>query len=99
MLHILGLEDKRGSRCRFLSGGMKRKLSVGIALIAGSKVRGSRTQAGPPHAVDKHLGSRARRQYPPAPISLGWLLAQAPWPWTPWMGSVAEVVLLLLRGT
>ncbi|ELK30082.1 ATP-binding cassette sub-family A member 3 [Myotis davidii] len=38
MLHILGLEDKRDSRSRFLSGGMKRKLSIGIALIAGSKV-------------------------------------------------------------
>ncbi|XP_019504266.1 PREDICTED: ATP-binding cassette sub-family A member 3 [Hipposideros armiger] len=38
MLHILCLEDKRDSRCRFLSGGMKRKLSIGIALIAGSKV-------------------------------------------------------------
>ncbi|XP_023377237.1 ATP-binding cassette sub-family A member 3 [Pteropus vampyrus] len=38
MLHILGLEDKWDSRCRFLSGGMKRKLSIGIALIAGSKV-------------------------------------------------------------
>ncbi|XP_051692146.2 phospholipid-transporting ATPase ABCA3 isoform X2 [Oryctolagus cuniculus] len=38
MLHVLSLEDKRDSRCRFLSGGMKRKLSVGIALIAGSKV-------------------------------------------------------------
>ncbi|ELK10775.1 ATP-binding cassette sub-family A member 3 [Pteropus alecto] len=38
MLHILSLEDKWDSRCRFLSGGMKRKLSIGIALIAGSKV-------------------------------------------------------------
>lgn len=38
MLHILNLEDKWDSRCRFLSGGMKRKLSIGIALIAGSKV-------------------------------------------------------------
>ncbi|XP_062036907.1 ATP-binding cassette sub-family A member 17-like [Lepus europaeus] len=38
MLHLLSLEDKRDSRCRFLSGGMKRKLSIGIALIAGSKV-------------------------------------------------------------
>uniref|UniRef100_A0A671G5F2 ATP binding cassette subfamily A member 3 n=1 Tax=Rhinolophus ferrumequinum TaxID=59479 RepID=A0A671G5F2_RHIFE len=38
MLHILSLEDKRDARCRFLSGGMKRKLSIGIALIAGSKV-------------------------------------------------------------
>nr|KAF6365702.1 hypothetical protein mPipKuh1_000030 [Pipistrellus kuhlii] len=38
MLHILGLEDKRDARSRFLSGGMKRKLSIGIALIAGSKV-------------------------------------------------------------
>lgn len=39
MLHILNLEDKWDSRCRFLSGGMKRKLSIGIALITGSKVR------------------------------------------------------------
>nr|XP_006979007.1 phospholipid-transporting ATPase ABCA3 [Peromyscus maniculatus bairdii]XP_015853164.1 phospholipid-transporting ATPase ABCA3 [Peromyscus maniculatus bairdii] len=38
MLHILGLEDKRDLRSKFLSGGMKRKLSIGIALIAGSKV-------------------------------------------------------------
>ncbi|XP_058536329.1 ATP-binding cassette sub-family A member 17-like isoform X1 [Ochotona princeps] len=38
MLHVLGLEDKRHTRCKLLSGGMKRKLSIGIALIAGSKV-------------------------------------------------------------
>uniref|UniRef100_A0A8C5L861 ATP-binding cassette, sub-family A member 3 n=1 Tax=Jaculus jaculus TaxID=51337 RepID=A0A8C5L861_JACJA len=38
MLHLLSLEDKRDSLCKFLSGGMKRKLSIGIALIAGSKV-------------------------------------------------------------
>ncbi|XP_025225531.1 ATP-binding cassette sub-family A member 3 [Theropithecus gelada] len=38
MLHIIGLEDKWNSRSRFLSGGMRRKLSIGIALIAGSKV-------------------------------------------------------------
>uniref|UniRef100_A0A8C9AW22 ATP binding cassette subfamily A member 3 n=1 Tax=Prolemur simus TaxID=1328070 RepID=A0A8C9AW22_PROSS len=38
MLHILSLEDKWDSRSRFLSGGMKRRLSIGIALIAGSKV-------------------------------------------------------------
>ncbi|KAM5131749.1 LOW QUALITY PROTEIN: ATP-binding cassette sub-family A member 17-like [Callospermophilus lateralis] len=38
MLHILNLEDKRNSWSKFLSGGMKRKLSIGIALIAGSKV-------------------------------------------------------------
>ncbi|XP_066238945.1 phospholipid-transporting ATPase ABCA3 [Saccopteryx leptura] len=38
MLHTLGLEDKRDCRSRFLSGGTKRKLSIGIALIAGSKV-------------------------------------------------------------
>lgn len=40
ILHVLGLEDKRHTRCKLLSGGMKRKLSIGIALIAGSKVRG-----------------------------------------------------------
>lgn len=38
MLHLLGLKDKWNSRSKFLSGGMKRKLSIGIALIAGSKV-------------------------------------------------------------
>nr|XP_021553674.1 ATP-binding cassette sub-family A member 3-like [Neomonachus schauinslandi] len=38
MLHVLGLEDKQDSLSRFLSAGMKRKLSIGIALIAGSKV-------------------------------------------------------------
>ncbi|XP_036052341.1 ATP-binding cassette sub-family A member 17-like [Onychomys torridus] len=38
MLRLLSLEDKRNSRCKFLSWGMKRKLSLGIALIAGSKV-------------------------------------------------------------
>uniref|UniRef100_A0A7N5JC34 ATP-binding cassette sub-family A member 17-like n=1 Tax=Ailuropoda melanoleuca TaxID=9646 RepID=A0A7N5JC34_AILME len=38
MLHVLNLEDKQDSLSRFLSGGMKRKLSIGIALIAGSKV-------------------------------------------------------------
>ena len=34
----VGLEDKRFVRSKALSGGMKRKLSVGIALIADSKV-------------------------------------------------------------
>lgn len=38
MLRTLGLEDKREARSKFLSGGMKRKLSIGIALVAGSKV-------------------------------------------------------------
>uniref|UniRef100_A0A8C0LPF4 ATP-binding cassette sub-family A member 17-like n=1 Tax=Canis lupus dingo TaxID=286419 RepID=A0A8C0LPF4_CANLU len=38
MLHVLGLEDKRDALSKFLSGGTKRKLSIGIALIAGSKV-------------------------------------------------------------
>nr|XP_036860350.1 ATP-binding cassette sub-family A member 3 isoform X1 [Manis javanica]XP_036860351.1 ATP-binding cassette sub-family A member 3 isoform X1 [Manis javanica]XP_036860355.1 ATP-binding cassette sub-family A member 3 isoform X1 [Manis javanica]XP_036860356.1 ATP-binding cassette sub-family A member 3 isoform X1 [Manis javanica] len=38
MLHTLGLEDQRDSHCKFLSGGLRRKLSIGIALIAGSKV-------------------------------------------------------------
>uniref|UniRef100_A0A8C3WSX6 ATP binding cassette subfamily A member 3 n=1 Tax=Catagonus wagneri TaxID=51154 RepID=A0A8C3WSX6_9CETA len=38
MLRVLGLEDKRDSLSRLLSGGTRRKLSVGIALVAGSKV-------------------------------------------------------------
>lgn len=38
MIRVLRLEDKRDVYSSKLSGGMKRKLSVGIALIAGSKV-------------------------------------------------------------
>ena len=38
ILHTLDLEAKRHAQAKTLSGGMKRKLSVGIALIAGSKV-------------------------------------------------------------
>uniref|UniRef100_A0A8C1CUZ2 ATP-binding cassette, sub-family A (ABC1), member 3b n=1 Tax=Cyprinus carpio carpio TaxID=630221 RepID=A0A8C1CUZ2_CYPCA len=37
-LRILNLEDKRHARSKTLSGGMKRKLSIGIALIGDSKV-------------------------------------------------------------
>ena len=38
MINAIGLADKRDTQSRALSGGMKRKLSVGIALIADSKV-------------------------------------------------------------
>ncbi|XP_067672614.1 phospholipid-transporting ATPase ABCA3-like [Haliotis asinina] len=38
MLDSVGLQPKRNAQSRTLSGGMKRKLSVGIALIGGSKV-------------------------------------------------------------
>ncbi|XP_067087403.1 phospholipid-transporting ATPase ABCA3 isoform X2 [Osmerus mordax] len=38
ILHILNLEDKRQARSKTLSGGMKRKLSIGIGLIGDSKV-------------------------------------------------------------
>jgi len=38
MIGVLRLEEKRNVYSRKLSGGLKRKLSVGIALIAGSKV-------------------------------------------------------------
>ncbi|KAK1877293.1 ATP-binding cassette sub-family A member 3 [Dissostichus eleginoides] len=37
-IRILNLEDKRHARSKTLSGGMKRKLSIGIALIGDSKV-------------------------------------------------------------
>lgn len=37
VLRILNLEDKRHSLSKALSGGMKRKLSIGIALIGDSK--------------------------------------------------------------
>lgn len=36
MIEILKLHDKRNYKAGGLSGGQKRKLSVGIALIAGS---------------------------------------------------------------
>ena len=38
MIELLDLGDKRNAPAKKLSGGQKRKLSVGIALIAGSKV-------------------------------------------------------------
>ena len=38
MVKALGLEPKRDAQAQTLSGGMKRKLCVGIALCAGSKV-------------------------------------------------------------
>ena len=39
MIESIGLLDKRHTESRNLSGGMKRKLSVGNALIGDSKVR------------------------------------------------------------
>ena len=38
MISVLHLEDKSETAAKKLSGGMKRKLCVGIALIAHSKV-------------------------------------------------------------
>jgi ATP-binding cassette, subfamily A (ABC1), member 3 len=38
MVREVGLEAKRKALVKTLSGGMKRKLSVGIALCGGSKV-------------------------------------------------------------
>uniref|UniRef100_A0A3Q3B3I0 ATP-binding cassette, sub-family A (ABC1), member 3b n=1 Tax=Kryptolebias marmoratus TaxID=37003 RepID=A0A3Q3B3I0_KRYMA len=38
IIRILNLEDKRQARSKTLSGGMKRKLSIGIALIGDCKV-------------------------------------------------------------
>ena len=43
MIELLQLVDKTNVQSCQLSGGMKRKLSVGIALIHGSKVRSDRT--------------------------------------------------------
>jgi ATP-binding cassette subfamily A (ABC1) protein 3 len=36
--YVLNLLSKRNTASKTLSGGMKRKLSIGIALIGGSKV-------------------------------------------------------------
>ena len=38
MIECIGLTDKRHTQTRALSGGMKRKLSIGLALISDSKV-------------------------------------------------------------
>jgi ATP-binding cassette, subfamily A (ABC1), member 3 len=38
MLDMLNLNDKKYSLAKSLSGGMKRKLSVAIAFIGGSKI-------------------------------------------------------------
>ena len=38
MTEILGLNPKKNSQSKTLSGGMKRKLSVAMALVGGSKV-------------------------------------------------------------
>jgi len=42
LLQKLNLEDKQNMLCSTLSGGMKRKLSLGIALIGHTKVRSMR---------------------------------------------------------
>jgi len=39
LLRKLNLENKQNMLCSTLSGGMKRKLSLGIALIGHTKVR------------------------------------------------------------
>ena len=39
MIESIGLTDKKNSKPNSLSGGMKRKLSVGIALVGNSKVK------------------------------------------------------------
>lgn len=41
MIEVLGLQSKANSLSKTLSGGQKRKLSVGIALIGGTKVNDS----------------------------------------------------------
>ena len=38
MLSAVGLQNKRHAQSKTLSGGMKRKLSMAIALVGGSKV-------------------------------------------------------------
>lgn len=84
MLHVLGLEDKQDSLSRFLSGGMKRKLSIGIALIAGSKVGGQEAPGqGPVHA-DGRSGRPHGGVGLQAPRGTGWLrppdACRAAWP-------------------
>lgn len=46
-MRLLNLEEKRCSLSKALSGGMKRKLSIGIALIGDSKASGSLRPGGP----------------------------------------------------
>ena len=44
MVRVLQMEEKLNSQTKTLSGGQRRKLSVGIALITGSKVNISQTK-------------------------------------------------------
>ena len=46
ILDAIGLQAKEHALAKTLSGGMKRKLSVGIALCAGSKVRNANFLSG-----------------------------------------------------
>lgn len=66
-LRALSLEDKRDSLSRCLSGGTRRKLSIGIALIAGSKV-GGREAPGPgaEHGGQARGAAQRRRAQAPA---------------------------------
>lgn len=54
MVKIIGLEQKLNRYSMTLSGGQKRKLSVGIALIAGSKVGTLLKQPLYKHALEIH---------------------------------------------
>lgn len=57
IIHILNLEDKQQARSKTLSGGMKRKLSIGIALIGDSKVREKRILSPLPPPPINHVSS------------------------------------------
>ena len=59
MIECIGLADKRHAQIRALSGGMKRKLSVGIALISDSKVS---LLVLPPLSCERFLVSQMRNR-------------------------------------
>ena len=82
-LTTLGLEEKRSAYAQTLSGGQKRKLSVGIALIGDSKVslffRSKRSLTGQSHLLAHHTVSvyvlwlTSSSRFLPTPERLLWL--------------------------
>lgn len=85
MLRTLGLEDKREARSKFLSGGMKRKLSIGIALVAGSKVCGQQRWACTRTGLS---GCRAHRHGAQAPSQPGLAASPPDVAWAPQPGAL-----------
>jgi hypothetical protein len=71
MVHSVGLRSKRHAFARTLSGGQKRKLSVAIAFVGGSKVGVTRYSYWPHSRSYNEEGQLLGAiPHPPRPLSL-----------------------------